>query len=314
VTTRPGLARLYRRGSRQSDIGEKKIGSGRFVRSLFSAGSESRENRVLPEIAAVCDLPNRGGASRKTPNFPDTVATAPKDVKSLSATAVNMFRACSRVNFERRIRQQLLRASGKQARHGPCSYPKRGNGFAPAVGCSCFSRTSDILGARYWDFYDHITPLTHLSLREGLVKNGFDVESFDPEVPSLRFKSRFPTAGWIGASLSSDATRAMAFGETDVRRCAAGRRLIRPLLTISTKQGGLRMRFDLCVIGGCGHVGLPLSIAFGWRGKRDSGFRIDRDARQQSEPRRCRSSRMEEEARSSSGARHGLLEVGSKPE
>lgn len=28
------------------------------------------------------------------------------------------------------------------------------------------------------------------------------------------------------------------------------------------------MRFDVCVIGGCGHVGLPLSIAFALRGKR----------------------------------------------
>ena len=39
------------------------------------------------------------------------------------------------------------------------------------------------------------------------------------------------------------------------------------------------MRFDLCVIGGCGHVGLPLSIAFALRGKRVAVFDIDRDAR-----------------------------------
>src|ERR1700688_1607566 len=38
------------------------------------------------------------------------------------------------------------------------------------------------------------------------------------------------------------------------------------------------MRFDLCVIGGCGHVGLPLSIAFALRGKRVAVFDIDRDA------------------------------------
>ncbi len=36
------------------------------------------------------------------------------------------------------------------------------------------------------------------------------------------------------------------------------------------------MRFDLCVIGGCGHVGLPLSIAFALRGKRVAIFDIDR--------------------------------------
>lgn len=36
------------------------------------------------------------------------------------------------------------------------------------------------------------------------------------------------------------------------------------------------MRFDVCVIGGCGHVGLPLSIAFALRGKRTAVFDIDR--------------------------------------
>jgi UDP-N-acetyl-D-mannosaminuronic acid dehydrogenase len=37
------------------------------------------------------------------------------------------------------------------------------------------------------------------------------------------------------------------------------------------------MRFDLCVIGGCGHVGLPLSIAFASRGKRTAVFDVDRE-------------------------------------
>src|SRR5258708_622652 len=37
------------------------------------------------------------------------------------------------------------------------------------------------------------------------------------------------------------------------------------------------MRFDLCVIGGCGHVGLPLSIAFASRGKRTAIFDVDRE-------------------------------------
>jgi UDP-N-acetyl-D-mannosaminuronic acid dehydrogenase len=36
------------------------------------------------------------------------------------------------------------------------------------------------------------------------------------------------------------------------------------------------MSFDLCIIGGCGHVGLPLSIAFALRGKKTAIFDIDR--------------------------------------
>jgi UDP-N-acetyl-D-mannosaminuronic acid dehydrogenase len=38
------------------------------------------------------------------------------------------------------------------------------------------------------------------------------------------------------------------------------------------------MAFDLCVIGGCGHVGLPLAIAFAVKGKRVAIFDIDRKA------------------------------------
>ena len=37
------------------------------------------------------------------------------------------------------------------------------------------------------------------------------------------------------------------------------------------------MRYDVCVIGGCGHVGLPLSIAFASRGKRTAVFDLDRE-------------------------------------
>jgi SAM-dependent methyltransferase len=53
------------------------------------------------------------------------------------------------------------------------------------------------LGARYWDFYDHVTPLTHLSLREGLVKNGFMIETLIPKFLPYTFKSRLPTADWM---------------------------------------------------------------------------------------------------------------------
>jgi UDP-N-acetyl-D-mannosaminuronic acid dehydrogenase len=36
------------------------------------------------------------------------------------------------------------------------------------------------------------------------------------------------------------------------------------------------MAFDVCVVGGCGHVGLPLSIAFAMRGKRVAIFDVDK--------------------------------------
>ncbi len=50
---------------------------------------------------------------------------------------------------------------------------------------------------RYWDFYDHITPLSHGSLREGLIKNGFQIDLLIPKFIPYTFKSRFPTASWM---------------------------------------------------------------------------------------------------------------------
>ncbi len=55
------------------------------------------------------------------------------------------------------------------------------------------------LGPRYWDFYDHMLPLTHVSMREALIKNGFEVERLIPKFLPYTFKSRLPTAGWMVA-------------------------------------------------------------------------------------------------------------------
>lgn len=48
------------------------------------------------------------------------------------------------------------------------------------------------LGARYWDFYDHLIPLTHLSLGEALAKNGFVIKLLIPKFLPYTFKSRIP--------------------------------------------------------------------------------------------------------------------------
>src|SRR5277367_2830591 len=37
------------------------------------------------------------------------------------------------------------------------------------------------------------------------------------------------------------------------------------------------MPFDVCIVGGCGHVGLPLGIAVALRGKRTAIFDLDRE-------------------------------------
>jgi SAM-dependent methyltransferase len=53
------------------------------------------------------------------------------------------------------------------------------------------------VGARYWDFYDHVLPLTHESMREGLLKNGFQIETLIPRFLPYTFKSKLPTYEWL---------------------------------------------------------------------------------------------------------------------
>lgn len=44
----------------------------------------------------------------------------------------------------------------------------------------------------YWDFYDHVLPLSHLSAREGFEKNGFTVEHLVPRFIPWSTKSALP--------------------------------------------------------------------------------------------------------------------------
>ena len=45
---------------------------------------------------------------------------------------------------------------------------------------------------RYWDFYDHILPLSHVSAAEGFSKNGYSVEEVVPRFVPFTTKSRLP--------------------------------------------------------------------------------------------------------------------------
>lgn len=48
------------------------------------------------------------------------------------------------------------------------------------------------LAAEYWDFYDHYLPLSHLSLEEGLVQAGYEIESITPRFLPYTTRSALP--------------------------------------------------------------------------------------------------------------------------
>jgi ubiquinone/menaquinone biosynthesis C-methylase UbiE len=51
--------------------------------------------------------------------------------------------------------------------------------------------------ARYWDFYDHVLPLSHRSAAEGYAKNGFIVDQLVERFVPFTTKSRFPQSPWL---------------------------------------------------------------------------------------------------------------------
>jgi SAM-dependent methyltransferase len=48
------------------------------------------------------------------------------------------------------------------------------------------------VGGAYWDFYDHLIPLTDVSCQELLVTSGYEIESVIPRFLPYTTKSRFP--------------------------------------------------------------------------------------------------------------------------
>jgi SAM-dependent methyltransferase len=56
------------------------------------------------------------------------------------------------------------------------------------------------LAAEYWDFYDHYLPLSHLSLHEGLVIAGFEVERVVARFLPYTTRSALPKASFLIAA------------------------------------------------------------------------------------------------------------------
>lgn len=53
------------------------------------------------------------------------------------------------------------------------------------------------VGAKYWDFYDHITPITEKALMEEAESLGFKIEKCIPQFLPYTTKSRFPQMRWL---------------------------------------------------------------------------------------------------------------------
>ncbi|MEO1251521.1 MAG: class I SAM-dependent methyltransferase [Pseudomonadota bacterium] len=53
---------------------------------------------------------------------------------------------------------------------------------------------------KYWDFYDHYLPLSHLSLEEGLVQAGYEIDTVIPKFLPYSTRSALPKASFLVAA------------------------------------------------------------------------------------------------------------------
>ncbi|MCM1153922.1 MAG: class I SAM-dependent methyltransferase [Roseburia sp.] len=70
------------------------------------------------------------------------------------------------------------------------------------------------VGGKYWDFYDHITPITEKSIIEAAMLYGYTVKKCIPRFLPFTTKSRLPQAAWIvNLYLKLMPLSGMVFGE-----------------------------------------------------------------------------------------------------
>ncbi len=190
-----GLARLYQARFGTAEVAAKNRAWAVLCHDFFSRFVRPTD-RVLDVAAGYCEFINHIECAEKYAYDanPDTARFAAAGVKFVIGDCLDMsalpsgFDVAFVSNFfehlenkrqiDRVLQQvfQLLRPGGRLLILQP---------------------NIRYLGSRYWDFYDHATPLSHLSLREGLLKNGFGVELLIPRLLPYSFKSRLPSAGWM---------------------------------------------------------------------------------------------------------------------
>ena len=154
-------------------------------------------DRVLDVGAGYCEFINhiRCGEKYAYDLNPDTARFAASDVhlvlgdcRDMSALGRDTFDVAFVSNFFEHLESK---------RDMDCVLVQILERLKPGGRLLIFQPNLRYVGGRYWDFYDHLIPLTHESMREGLLKNGFQVEKLIPRFLPYTFKSRLPSYEWL---------------------------------------------------------------------------------------------------------------------
>lgn len=191
-----GLARLYRARFAPADLGAKDRVWAILCREFFSAFVKSGD-RVLDLAAGYCEFINHIQCAEKYAYDanPDTAQFAAQDVTLVAGDCRDMS-ALPPASFDVVFVSNLFEHL-ESKRDMDTVLQQVFERLRPGGVLLVLQPNIRYLGAIYWDFYDHILPLTHLSLREALLMNGFEVQTLIPKFLPYTFKSRIPTAGWM---------------------------------------------------------------------------------------------------------------------
>ena len=191
-----GLARLYQARFAPSEVVAKDRVWTILCKDFFSRYVKPTD-RVLDVAAGRCEFINHIECAEKYAfdANPDTARFAARDVelvigdcRDMSALPAASFDVVFVSNFfEHLASKQEIDSVLQQIFQR----------LRPSGRLLVLQPNIRYLRSRYWDFYDHMTPLTHLSLSEGLLKNGFRIELLIPKFLPYTFKSRLPSAAWM---------------------------------------------------------------------------------------------------------------------
>jgi SAM-dependent methyltransferase len=190
-----GLEQLYKARFASSDIEAKDRVWAILCKRFFSRYVKPTD-RVLDIAAGYCEFINHIECAEKYAfdMNPDTTRFASPDVhlivgdcRDMSALGSQRFDVAFISNFfehleSRRDIDSVLQQVYEHLR--------------PGGRLIILQPNIRYVGARYWDFFDHSIALTHVSMREALQKNRFQLELMVPRFLPYTFKSRLPNSEW----------------------------------------------------------------------------------------------------------------------
>lgn len=191
------LRDLYRNRFDQGELASKRVLWGVLVHDWFQRYVPT-DGTVVDLGAGTCEFVNEVTAARRiaVDLNPDTVHYADPGVEVMITSSEDLHAIADGsvdVVFTSNFFEHLLDKPALLATLAECRRV-----LAPTGRLVVLMPNIRYLAGRYWDYFDHHLPLTHLSLVEALDLSGFDAEEVIPRfLPYTVKDGRLPVRGFL---------------------------------------------------------------------------------------------------------------------